>query len=195
MHEQARGVTVELGLRFLDPQGRIPGKTAPVPGVIKTLVDTAVGGSQRFKLSQMQGAQLTLVSTDTLSFPAARLASGSTSWPIFTGSVGKGGANAVHDIAVLQAALANIDMPGTSQPFWEGGVDGRASSALNEALATFQIAAGLDPTGTLDPGDASVKALSGLLPSEFKGLRGVRGLEIASVDRASGASPNYSCRP
>jgi hypothetical protein len=43
-------VTVDLGLRFLDLQGRIPGKTAPVPTVIKTLVETAVGGSRQFRL-------------------------------------------------------------------------------------------------------------------------------------------------
>ncbi len=179
-------VTVDLGLRFLDPQGRIPGKTAPVPQVIQRLVDTAVGGSQRFKLSQMQGAQLTLVSTDTQSFPAARLAGGSNAWPVFTGSVGKGGGNAIHDVAALQAALANITTPGASDPFWEGKVDGRASNDLNAALSAFQAAAGLDATGTVKPGDASVKALSALLPSELKGLRGVRGMPLAYIDRQVG---------
>ena len=178
-------VTVDLGLRFLDPQGRIPGKTAPVPTVIKTVVDTAVGGSRHFKLSQRQGAQLMLASTEVTSFPASQLAAGSNAWPVFTGSVGENGRNANHDVAALQAALANIVAPGGSKPFWEGRVDGTASDALYEALSALQAAAGLDEIGTLKPGDATVKALSALLPSEFKGLRGVREMAAALVDETS----------
>ncbi len=41
-------------------------------------------------------------------------------------------------------------------------------------------------TGTLKPGDATVKALSALLPSAFRGLRGVPGLAAAYLDRPSG---------
>jgi len=51
-------------------------------------------------------------------FPAASLAGGSNAWPLFTGNVGKGGGNAIHDIACLQAALANVQIPGTSNAFW-----------------------------------------------------------------------------
>ena len=181
-------VIVDLGLRFLDPQGRIPGKTAPVPGVIKTLVETALGGAQRFKLSQMQVAALTLVSTDTLSFPASQLGGGSTSWPTFSGSVGKGGANAIHDVAVLQAALANIRPPGTTH-YWGGSIDGRTSDLLFDLLTDFQRAAGLDATGTVKPGDASVRAMSALLPAELEGLAGLRDIAAVTVKAAREWAP------
>ncbi len=176
-------VTVDLGLRFLDPQGRIPGKTAPVPGVIKTLVETAVGGSRRFKLSPMQGAQLMLVSTGAAAFPASQLSGGSSNWPVFTGSVGKSGGNAIHDVATLQEALANITTPGASDPFWGGSVDGRPSNDLKEALLAFQAAAGLGATGMVKSGDATVRALSALLPAEFKDLKGV--VDMAAVTVAA----------
>jgi peptidoglycan hydrolase-like protein with peptidoglycan-binding domain len=181
-------IAVELGLRFLDAGGRIPGKTAPMPAAIKSLVDGALGGSQYFSFSGAQGAQLTLLSRDPLCFPPAQLAGGSAAWPLFSGSVGKGGGNAIHDVAVLQAALINIQAIKTNAPFWSGGIDGKASNDLNDALATLQRAADLPATGTVKPGDATVKALSALLPSSFKGLRGVPGLAVAKVGDELGRS-------
>jgi hypothetical protein len=174
-------VTVDLGLRFLDAHGRIGHKTAPLPGAVASEVARALGQPGRFSPPSRLSCTLPLKSREPLCFPPAQLAGGSNAWPLFTGNVGKGGGNAIQDVACLQAALANVQMPGTPNAFWTNGIDGKASNSLNDALTTFQRAAGLDETGGLKPGDATVKALSALLPSEFKGLRGVRGIATAKV--------------
>ena len=179
-------VTVDLGARFLDAQGRVPSKSAPLPPAVAKVVAQALSQPGRFSPPSRLTYALTLKSREPLCFPAAKLAGGSAAWPLFTGNVGKAGGNAIHDVACLQAALANVQMPGTSSAFWTDGIDGKASSGLNDALTGFQTAAGLDDTGTLSPGDATVKALSALLPSEFKGLRGLRGLAAAMLDADTG---------
>jgi len=187
--EDAQGrceVTVDLGLRFLDAHGRIGHKTAPLPGAVGSEVARALGSPGHFSPPSRLSCTLPLKSREPLCFPAAKLAGGSNAWPLFTGNVGKSGGNAIHDVACLQAALANIEMPGTSSAFWTDGIDGKASSGLTDALTIFQRATGLDETGTLSPGDATEKALSALLPSEFKGLRGVRGLAAAKVGQDVG---------
>jgi hypothetical protein len=189
--EDAQGrceVTVDLGARCLDAHGRVPSKSATLPGAVAKVVAQALSQPGRFSPPSRLTYALTLKSREPLCFPPAKLAGGSTAWPLFTGNVGKGGGNAIHDVACLQAALANVQMPGTSSAFWADGIDGKASSDLNDALTGFQRAASLDETGTLKPGAASVKALSALLPSEFRGLRGVRGLALASISRLRAVS-------
>lgn len=47
------------------------------------------------------------------------------------------------EVAGAQARLANLG-------FYEGSIDGEAGPRTREALAVFQTAAGLDPTGELD---------------------------------------------
>ena len=179
-------VTVDLGLRFLDAQGRVPSKSATLPPAVAKVVAQALSQPGRFSPPSRLTYALTLKSREPLCFPAAKLAGGSAAWPLFTGSVGKAGGNAIHDVACLQAALANIEMPGTASAFWRGGIDGKASSGLNTALTSFQTVAGLDASGTVKPGDATVKALSALLPGSYKGLRGIRGLAAAAVEDDTG---------
>ncbi len=179
---------MDLGARFLDAQGRVPSKSATLPPAVAKVVAQALSSPGRFSPPSRLTYALTLKSREPLCFPPAKLAGGSNAWPLFTGNVGKGGGNAIHDVACLQAALANITMPGTSNAFWSDGIDGKANDDLNKALTNFQTVAGLDANGTLKPGDDTVKALSALLPSELKGLRGVRGLAAAMNDADTGRS-------
>ncbi len=104
-------VTVDLGLRFLDAHGRVPSKSATLPPAVAKVVAQALGQPGRFSPPSRLTYALQLKSREPLCFPAASLAGGSDAWPQFTGSVGKGGGNAIHDVAALQAALANIEMP------------------------------------------------------------------------------------
>ena len=57
--------------------------------------------------------------------------------PILTGTVGQGGNNRVHDVAVVQAALTNANLPGAGRGFWKGRIDGRKSPALDEAICAL----------------------------------------------------------
>ena len=107
-------VTVDLGLRFLDAHGRIPSKSAPLPPAVAKVVAQALSQPGRFTPPSRLTYALKLKSREPLCFPPAKLAGGSAAWPLFTGHVGKGGGNAVHDVACLQAALANIEADQTA---------------------------------------------------------------------------------
>jgi hypothetical protein len=88
-------VTVDLGARFLDAQGRVPSKSATLPPAIAKVVAQALSQPGRFSPPSRLTYPLTLKSREPLCFPPAKLAGGSAAWPLFTGNVGKGGGNAI----------------------------------------------------------------------------------------------------
>ena len=90
----------------------------------------------------------------------------------------------MHDVAAIQAALANIKRPGGSAPFWTNSIDGKASVLLHKTFNEFQIAADIKPTGGLHRGEETEKALIAALPQELKRMRGVEGLPVAFVSGA-----------
>lgn len=66
-------------------------------------------------------------------------------------------------------------------------IDGRTTSALQDAVRDFQVAAGIAPTGAVGPGTPTEKTLIAALPQDLKRLRGVKGLPIAYVEGANTA--------
>ncbi len=94
-----------------------------------------------------------------------------------TGSVGRMGRNDKGDVALVQQALATIKVRGKfgSQPLWKGRADGRNSRDLEAAIAGFQSAKGLSPTGKLDAIGPGITRLRQTLPTSFRATQAVQG--------------------
>lgn len=94
-----------------------------------------------------------------------------------TGSVGKMGRNDKGDVTLVQQALATIKVKGKfgSQPLWKGRPDGRNSRDLEAAIASFQTAKGLRPSGKLDNFGPGMTKLRQTLPASFRATQAVQG--------------------
>ena len=110
--------------------------------------------------------------------------------PILTGTVGQGGNNRVHDVAVVQAALTNANLPGAGRGFWRGRIDGRKSPALDEAICAFQQAARVQVTGRIAQSGADTNKLEGALPHTHKNMRAVA--STAAVWRTNGRAKRFA---
>ena len=110
--------------------------------------------------------------------------------PILTGTVGQGGNNRVHDVAVIQAALTNANLPGAGRGFWQGRIDGRKSPALDEAICAFQQAARAQVTGRIAQSGADTNKLEGALPHTHKNMRAVA--STAAVWRTNGRAKRFA---
>ena len=97
--------------------------------------------------------------------------------PILTGSVGKGGNNQIHDVAVVQGALATV-IGANRRPIWQGAVDGRKGKPVEDAIAAFQAANRMPPTGRLNQSGAEINRLEQALPPGHKAMRALRGTAI-----------------
>jgi peptidoglycan hydrolase-like protein with peptidoglycan-binding domain len=75
-----------------------------------------------------------------------------------------GGAAAQQSVATAAAVQQTLALAG----FWEGPVDGAWTPELTEALQEFQVALGVEPTGTVDAATLAAveKAISELQVSE-----------------------------
>jgi len=83
-----------------------------------------------------------------------------------SGSVGKGGLNRVHDVAVVQAALKQIK-GSNGRPLWPGPIDGKASEdSLGSAIAGFESKINPRISGIIAPG-GEANALSGMSPNTY----------------------------
>lgn len=106
-----------------------------------------------------------------------------------SGSVGAGGANAVHDVALVQAILLHITRPASTDrrravaPYLPS-YDGTYGNATLLAIQAFQgdnppprapaagpPVAAAAPSGLIAPGDATWAALLRLVPTEFADMR------------------------
>jgi hypothetical protein len=97
--------------------------------------------------------------------------------PVLTGSVGKGGNNWIHDVAVVQGALAAIPGP-NRKPIWQGAIDGRKGKPVEDAIATFQAANRMPPTGRLNQSGTEANRLEQNLPQGYKAMRALRGTPV-----------------
>jgi hypothetical protein len=134
------------------------------------------------------GSPLIVTSSHPMRFRAADMRAGPAGHHLFTTKVGRTGSEP-HDVAALQAALAHIKHPTHGKMIWTGGVDGANSADLLNAVITFQIAAGIAPTGAIGPGAPAERALIAMLPDDLKRLTGVKGLPLAYVGGANTAQP------
>jgi murein L,D-transpeptidase YcbB/YkuD len=75
-----------------------------------------------------------------------------------------GGATAQQTVATTAAVQQTLKLAG----FWDGPVDGTWTPALTEALQTFQVELGVEPTGTVDAATIAAfeRALAELQPPE-----------------------------
>ena len=94
-----------------------------------------------------------------------------------TGSVGRVGRNDKGDVALVQQALAAIEIKDRfgSQPLWKGRADGRNSRDPEAAIGTFQAAKGLRPIGKLDNFGPAITRLRQTLPTSFRATQAIRG--------------------
>ena len=129
------------------------------------------------------GSLLVLTTAQPIRFRPGSLRPGGAMHHMLTGKVNKN-SGPVHDVAAIQAALANIKRPGGGAPFWTNSIDGKASVLLHKTFNEFQIAADIKPTGGLHRGEETEKALIAALPQELKRMRGVEGLPVAFVSGA-----------
>lgn len=94
-------------------------------------------------------------------------------------SVGRAGQNDVEDVALVELALFSVKRAngGTYYPYGQFTGDGRRSEFL-EALMAFQLDQGLEPSGTLRPGDATFAALRRKVPDKVRKSDPIRGSSL-----------------
>lgn len=97
--------------------------------------------------------------------------------PVLTGSVGKGGNNLIHDVAVVQGALATVT-GANHRPIWQGAIDGRKSKSVEDAICAFQAANRMQPSGRLNQSGAEINRLEQALPQGHKAMRALRGTAV-----------------
>ena len=102
-------------------------------------------------------------------------------------TVGRGAANRQSDVAVIQAALAQVRAPGMRR-LWPGRIDGRGSGDLVAAIGAFQAARRLPATGRIDPFGPALSALRRALPMALRDLRGLKDTAAVFVSSASNAN-------
>ena len=101
------------------------------------------------------------------------------------GSVGKGGMNRRHDVAVIQAALAAARSR-NNRPFWTGPIDGdysRHRTSLEQAIGVFQQVSGLASSCCVQKGGQIVSRLESALPMSHRDMAGVAGTALVKRDR------------
>ena len=169
--------------------------TTDVSGVLRFELDMTPEPSQletrqlrllagRFpSFNALSDTPLILGTTRPIRFRQGTLRPGAAGHKIFAGTINKNG-GAVHDAAALQAALINIARP-DGPKFWTGAVDGNGTVKLSAALADFQVAADIQPTGSVGPGTPTEQALIAALPDGLKRITGVKGLPVAFVSGAN----------
>ena len=171
--------------------------TTDVSGVLRFELDMTPAPSQlevrqlrllagRFpSFNALSGDPLILGTTRPIRFRQGTLRPGAAGHKMFADTINKNG-GATHDAAALQAALINIARP-DGPKFWTGAVDGNGTVKLSTALADFQVAADIQPTGSVGPGTPTEQALIAALPDGLKRLKGVKDLPVAFVSGAGSA--------
>ena len=114
--------------------------------------------------------------------------------PTLTDSVGLKGADRLHDLAVIRAALKKIKGR-DGRPYFTGSIrDARnpysTNDKTNKAILAFQKDQGVkNPSGCIKANDTSLlNAIESKLPSELKGMFALTGTFDLAV--RSGAAPN-----
>ena len=122
--------------------------------------------------------------------------------PDLRGSVGEKGANAVHDVALVQAMLRVVkDAKGVA---YFGNYTGTYDAATKTAIIAFQTdqkliaapganldpaaAAKLDKTGLVDRNSATLKALSAALPATHKDMMIIAGTKTVYLPMTAAAA-------
>lgn len=93
-----------------------------------------------------------------------------------TAPVGKMAKNQIHDVAAVQAALANAKpaMNGGSSRLWSKIIDGRATPELEAAIGAYQRGHDIPVTGKITPNDRTAQSFQQSLPADMLGMRAVR---------------------
>jgi len=110
-----------------------------------------------------------------------------------TASVGRGGSNRAHDVAVVQTALRHLDLREGSRRlvFWSKPIDGRCSRDLERAIAAFQTHQGQRETAKLEPGGKSLAALRDAQRPRLRPLRSLEGTAVAFLGAGSDDDGDY----
>jgi hypothetical protein len=97
-----------------------------------------------------------------------------------TGSVGLGGANAPHDVRLVQLMLRLISRK-LGGSYFPDDHSGRFTGRLQEAIATFQQTEGVqgETAGLVAAGGRTWKALVARLPERLKEVRTCEGVSVA----------------
>jgi len=107
-------------------------------------------------------------------------------------SVGRTAMGPAHDVAVVQAALANIKAG--MKPYWSRPIDGRKTRELEEAIACFQAANKITPNGKVETFGPTINALRRALPANMRGLRGLPGTTAVCVATAGAQDAGREAR-
>jgi hypothetical protein len=110
-----------------------------------------------------------------------------------TASVGRGGSNRAHDVAVVQTALLHLDLREGSRKlvFWSKPIDGRCSRDLERAIAAFQTHQGQRETAKLEPGGKSLAALRDAQRPRLRPLRGLEGTAVTFLGAGTDDDGNF----
>lgn len=113
------------------------------------------------------------------------------------GSVGDGGANAIHDVALVQAMLQAVD-DAQGRRYFDSDYDGNFGTFTKDAIIAFQRDHGLfqSDQGRVAPGSATLQRLVALLPATLGDMRILKDTRIvylaASQALYSGARARFS---
>lgn len=104
--------------------------------------------------------------------------------PRISSVVGRSAPNQQHDVAVIQAALANLPAnQGFGGPsLWTRPVDGRPSPDLEAAIAAFQTKERLPVTHRVEASGPGLDAMERALPHEMRGLTGIEGTDVVVLN-------------
>jgi peptidoglycan hydrolase-like protein with peptidoglycan-binding domain len=123
--------------------------------------------------------------------------------PVLKGSVGEGGANAAHDVALIQVML-RVVKNAKGAVYFNNAYTGTYDAATKAAVIAFQTdqklasapgakldpaaAAKLDKTGFIDKGSATLKALSQALPADYKEVLIIEGTKTVYLPMAEASA-------
>jgi peptidoglycan hydrolase-like protein with peptidoglycan-binding domain len=108
-----------------------------------------------------------------------------------SGSVGDGGQNAPHDVALVQLML-NQAKNASGSTFLRTPYDGNYGPTLAAAIAAFQASASVTLTppekrGLITPGGGTLPKLAAALPASLSGIRATAGVSVIYLDMGDAA--------
>jgi len=98
--------------------------------------------------------------------------------PNITDSVGEGGANKRHDVAIVQLMLQLIK-DASNNPYFAGEYNGAYGATTKTAIAAFQKGQKLLPASPGNP--AKTGAMPAVAPAEKEGFIGVSSQTFAKI--------------
>ncbi|MGB0920498.1 MAG: hypothetical protein ACPG1C_04160 [Alphaproteobacteria bacterium] len=164
------------GVRCLDDRLKPLQPHQPTPRPLKDQINRFAGGLSQFQFNS-SAKDIEVKTRQPVHVKEVARAPGSASKinvqpltkPFLKGSVGRA-QNAREDVALVQAALANIKGP-NGQPYWTGRISGTAGMPLIEAINAFEISIGQKRSGKIEPRSQAEAAMVSLLPTNRRNMR------------------------